>query len=621
MRVPTASMYALRVALCLAASAAAGPTAAPGACPAVGAEKSCGDPGDEAVLLQRLRAERAELATVVSAAATSRSQAVQSGKRAVAYEGGGWLAMTAYAGLMAGMSSVVDPQGPVTDILKEFEIISSTSGGSWLSLSMAYSESFLTGLQDMKDSAGSNPERAVELWSLWLQALTAKMPVCSFFETVRYLLLMTKRLISLGYSWDHSHIRTLTKKQQGAISESTATLSKGSLHIPGFQEWREACQLLHMDWSDTVVRMLDATAKISPQATFADNPHNPWVEGKTLIQTMTIPSRTEWNTTYEPMSNENHIDHRAVGEHLLYAPHGSDVPQYIPAKVAWTVGEDTDKQPKRSFCAEPKCFNLEFEYKLHNGDPGEKVAMAPVFQKAMVDQVGKLPLTMVAAASSAFDSVDDVAHAPSFMTVVLGEGAIWATRAENGETFADGKEVNEVADTAASDVALKLAAGRAMFPLADGANSDPLGIAQAIAAGATDIVSLQTAWWDSHPLDSAVFSAGGAYGVGPLFADYTEEEFLRDFNTTARRTAGPEGSNVVNIKWFQKELETVDNRLFGINAGIAVRLTCVFVHVKDITIGPPTVHLEAYGPMMRDIIIALRMNETFTRELAAQFRA
>jgi len=84
--------------------------------------------------------------------------------KAVSFMGNGFLAMSGYAGVMAGLLAVLKNAlgiSGLSHLLSVFQIFSSNSGGTWYSGLLAYSKDFCS----LQETLGDSPSRAGELWN------------------------------------------------------------------------------------------------------------------------------------------------------------------------------------------------------------------------------------------------------------------------------------------------------------------------------------------------------------------------------------------------------------------------------------------------------------------------
>mmetsp|Transcript_109727 Transcript_109727/g.315917 ORF Transcript_109727/g.315917 Transcript_109727/m.315917 type:complete len:724 (-) Transcript_109727:44-2215(-) len=543
--------------------------------------------------------------------------------KTLALEGGGWLALVAQASVFVGLTAATNPQGTVPDLFRDFSAVSSSSGGSWLGASLIFSPSFIAWLDEMV-AAAEDPDALVRLANEWFARMAHRLPLCDKARSVRYVESLIVKMEEFGYNvtQDLIDLRSGLQQQLAAMEHSGADLEQGrKAELSGVSSpdpWAEACQVFFMDWTTMVPDMLKATATISPRATIGGGGHLPWANGKTWIVTLTLPARTEANTTYDPRSSNNFVHYRPMeNRSTRYVPRGDDdVPQYIPAKVSWTFGAKF-QPPGRSFCGDPACFGLKFVYEPL--PTGGVVDMAPIFQEAFVDSAGDLPISMVASASSAFDGRPAVSHSPLFRPlVVTGEGAVWAARRLLGRTFLAAKVARALSAKAPWEIAALFAKLLAPFPLVDGGDTDLTGIANAVAVGAKRVVSVQCAHYDGQPDSFDMFLPEGRFGTGAIF-DVTVDEMATEFRETQHWTPGPSGSYLLDLRWFTKELKTVDNPAFGIKKGRKITVTFLFVGSQTVDIGPPMSTWEMYGSFTRDIVSTLVGNETFSKDLLKEF--
>jgi len=578
---------------------------------------------DEASMLQRARARQASL----------RSGMVPPKKIAVAFEGGGWQAMTAHASAMIGASAATEPEGPVTGLLQDVDIISSNSGGTWLSTSMVFSDDFAAGLDRMKQAALGDTNVEIEtVWEEWMAGFYRALPLCNVWEVMAYIGALTARIIATGLNSHHPTVKLLQsqsdilKSRIGLLQANETELQWGALESTAAATFKplraiaQACTLYRADWRDTVSKMLSGTAGIGRDVTLGSGRHDAWAEGKTLAMAIAVPARTKDPSPDVPLLpniTRNYLC-GITDTGLYYTSVGPKVAPYVPAKVAYTLGSSS--QPPRHFCGAANCFGMQFEY----SEDGGVVDMGPVLDEAFVGQASMLPVVEVASASSAWDGAEEVANQLLSEFFFLGNAAVWGARGQDGDAFGTGQKTQNLA-VALKKVAMvvgrgKLAASKALFPLVDGVFSDNTAISTAIAEGATEVVSFQITGMTGKPDSDRLFSETGYGGAGRIFKNMTPEEFMSAFEAAPDRVKGPTNSSLAEIVLLQKEFTTVGNPNFGIEADAIVKVTFVWVVTTGISLGPPLTSLHSFGPVMRDVTSTLVANPDFATKIAAALR-
>lgn len=94
-----------------------------------------------------------------------RARTLTAASKAISFEGGGSLAMSDYAGVMAGLLAVLKKstagRAALTHLLSIFDVFSSNSGGTWYCGLLAYSRKFRL----LQESMAESHSRAGELWN------------------------------------------------------------------------------------------------------------------------------------------------------------------------------------------------------------------------------------------------------------------------------------------------------------------------------------------------------------------------------------------------------------------------------------------------------------------------
>lgn len=119
----------------------------------------CSDDEPALKLLQRKRK------LVIGDEPGTKARIVKTATKAICFEGGGHLAMSDYAGVMAGLLAVLKKSTAgrvaLTHLLSIFDVFSSNSGGTWYSGLLAYSRKF----RMLQEAMAESNTRAGELWN------------------------------------------------------------------------------------------------------------------------------------------------------------------------------------------------------------------------------------------------------------------------------------------------------------------------------------------------------------------------------------------------------------------------------------------------------------------------
>ena len=504
---------------------------------------------------------------IVGAAASSLRGADPAGNKAMALSGGGFLALSTYAGLAAD-----------TDLSGKFALfdtISTVSGGSWFLAELAYSDTFANLVQSL-----GNPVMEAEntFQALWVKPFEKEIQQRGGTSLSGALVDVLKHL-KLGKDDD------FTKWIDDVEMAGAFGINNGAFN-----------------WTEAVSGLLSTQGILSSTKTSAKV--GSWAQGKTwLVGTTVSGDATLWENTFHNLEYKSK-DHQP--------PPANQYPS------RFTVGLGV-KAPSNIFC--PACDDLTFEYDGvgHCAFLGFKCqkqngASSPLGTDM---DANNLRLSHIVAASSAF--LGGVAESPdlrSHQNLFSAPGGVFVPFASSGAS--DGFRILSAIDKAGEvDAAAMIQASESQVKaVIDGAYTDNTGIANAVAAGHTDIVAwIQGTGMDTPSSLQDLFagarstveqSMGIVQSRFQIFSFPTSSQFNIDFaNWDSLHVQGT--SQLEGIKYATVQATTAANRFFGIKDALKINLRIVYVGSKlNMGVG---MKLEDYSTLVGEIVNTIRSNK------------
>lgn len=481
--------------------------------------------------------------------------------------------------VLGQQQGVASPTLESTGVLDRFDHFSSVSGGSWFFASLAYSESYVNLLEGM---AASPDTAATQMRKGWADPILKAMNVeVSVFDVQA----------------------TLARK---LADEILGTGDADTLFMLAF------FLSTNSTWNAFTSVQLEAGASIGPDVLMGSDVVS-WAKDKIWLcdHAVLLPTGDRFARLYQ---SANETDDRSVS---YVATSSSNVELVTPAQFSIKMGAGTDSSAPHLYIAEtaiPESVSLEFTGVVSDTYKSESSPLDAFdfSDGALSTDVGRLPVADAASASSAALGIAPVLGVlVDEALALIGDADLtpWFTNSGESESLYQGsrlvggfKEVGAINQTSIQELAtLKL------HGLIDGGYTDDTGLANVVAAGATEVLVLldSDSSVDSSSMEM-LFQDGPAPTTpgstsSPAFqesASYVRDAFQGfhrlDVNGTQFLTVVAVGTIVGT---------TTDNKQFGITAG-----TSVTIHVMqlcgDVTIGFFE-NVDNYNTYAQDIIQTL----------------
>jgi len=272
----------------------------------------------------------------------------------------------------------------------------------------------------------------------------------------------------------------------------------------------------------------------------------------------------------------------------------------LPAKFSVIVGAGESQQAPVPFCSTEWCSTYAPSYDL-NGKSlnGGGVPFTDFYASAFEKSAGRVPVSSAAASSSAFLGSLPL-EVPELTEQGCASVAVWTTGAPNGKSFEEASKLREEMfhGRYLSDKTAAAVARSGLQPLIDGSANDITGIANAVAVGATEVLSVQdndahngtndegvSAYFADSEGVSAYFADSGAYGQ--IIFSEPNATFVKDWFKHGMHRIWANSTFLRSIASGTLRCVTAKNPFFGIEAGRVVHLHMLAVETQNITIGFP----------------------------------
>lgn len=391
-------------------------------------------------------------------------------------EGGGFRAQSVDTGLMVGMLAFLGQQqhakAPTlagTGLLGGFSSFSTNSGSSWFFSELAYSSRFTT----LVESMAKEPTSAAALYragwtSGWLEATGVDGSKFDVLGDIARLLVsevlgsgdedsifMLQYFLATGFEWDHF---------VDVLLNSTSSL------LPTTPVGSRAATA---DWALTNNRTqawLIDHSMIAPTGSVAARMH----QGKLSYPRVSYRVEAKWAGT---------------------------VPTYVPAMFSARLGGGLlQAAPYRYASADVVADLAALKYVgaplpglEHTASEPTSALGADLANSGLTHHVGKLPVARLAACSSAFLGGACVNGLADELTALVGGNVCpWASDAPEGQSFAHANALVEALGRVggAGQKSVDGLAAAGVHSLIDGQYTDGTAVANAVAAGATDVVAV-----------------------------------------------------------------------------------------------------------------------------------
>eukprot|EP00930_Biecheleria_cincta_P048885 TRINITY_DN34141_c0_g1_i1.p1 TRINITY_DN34141_c0_g1~~TRINITY_DN34141_c0_g1_i1.p1 ORF type:complete len:684 (-),score=59.55 TRINITY_DN34141_c0_g1_i1:171-2159(-) len=600
----------------------------------------------------------------VSEAPSSTGFALSGGARAIAIAGGGFRALSVAVGTTTSLLGALAANGggPSLDTLfGNIPLVSSNSGGSWFSSELLYSQSFNDLLVNMSkdlDQAG------VMFNNTWINSVlrhtSASGKGASTNLPCAYLLAQAMSTAA-QFVEDKVDAESLEIKVCERVTGMSKIACRGAVAVsqPIINKAKEAAisdvekivkevfpwqqdlwQFMYVsetqanhNWESKVSAMLSDTAGISGGLSLGSDPVA-WAKGKAWQACTSIPTPADGGReSFYYYSSSIGFE----GTNLSYNVAGASR-DYVPARFSVVLGSGVGSTSPFSFCATEDCFGLEVS--VHGGTSVgdaavsvESSSSAPatqIYGQAIAQSGGRLAVDSVASASSSALGASALTPGTAAIAgVQCGSMATWISNVGGGRTFdiaslyrANTAALGQVSQAMADSYAYSQVQG-----LVDGAYTDNTGIAWAIASGATEVVCIM----NSESLMSGIFylfaGAPAQWGAGFIKLLYynifeESEASAKDQYQDFPRLEQPGGTSkfVKGIAYGTWETTTVENKWFGIKAGIKVTLHVLSVEAVGVSMADLT-DFYYYGTLVNEITstFAYAPNKDAVNEILCKF--
>jgi len=489
--------------------------------------------------------------------------APQQSKKAIAIQGGGFRAQCVATGVVAGVLANAPIKAgykktlAATGVLNRFDTISSNSGGSWFSSSLIYSAEYLALVEGMANSPTAADSLFLKQYiNPWLKASGVDSTKFSHAVAASWL----KRIFGKADEEDYFII--------------SAFVAAG------------------LDWNSFVDVLLLSTANISQTLMLGEEAVMQWAKNKTWLacHTVVMPSQGKTGILYSNSVGSSTLSY--VVDNTI-----DELTYMLPAKFSIRLGSGINSAAPAAYLAEASYirehklkytsrYGLSWPYIKESPIMGEDGAHGNIMKYS-----GKLPVARVTAASSAFLGGPAILGSLAIdLKAGLGQADFvpWISTAPNGNAFAKAntlvkqlkKEQKDYGDFGIPDKSVDQFAEAAVHGVIDGAYSENTGIANAVAAGADEVVVvIQSAATDIATIKAgwrylmALFAGGGCpigcyfspKALYPVFYSPTAAELQTQINNFTNLDLG-DSKFLKFISVGTVIATTTDNHYFGIQS-------------------------------------------------------
>jgi len=482
---------------------------------------------------------------------------------ALAMQGGGFRALAADAGLVAGLLAAAGrqkgslrPKLAGSGLFDRFCLLSTVSGSSWFTSQLLYSRRFLELVESMAENPWIVAYRFREGWTYhWLRATDIDAPLFDVMGDVA---------------------RLVVRALLGSGDEDTILLAR-FLVTTG------------ISWNHFVHTLMNSTAGIDDIVSLG-SAVNAWAEGKVWLvdHTAVTPSGSKLGRFYQAPFGTPLVGYKLRG--LTLRP----TVDFQPARFSIVLGAGTNSSaplPYMSGSALPLRTRLVYEAQTTvaattgsmsaSSGPlgGEDLAHGNLERFA-----GALPVIGAVAASSAFIGSGLmlgplVAQAESFISAQLTP---WVSSAPGGRAFKEADEL--VGDLrgagGVSQEAIERLASAVVRGVIDGGFCDGTGIAEAVAAGADEVVVLLNSNATNDPTYVDILFEGGPKPITPgkpaelfpIFEAPSSSAIRQAFEGFHRLRPSKSAKFLKVLAVGTIQATTAQNRFWGIDRGRKITL-------------------------------------------------
>lgn len=514
---------------------------------------------------------------------------------ALCLEGGGWRAQSSDAGFVSGMLAYlakkdqIEPRLSESGLLDRFDHFSTVSGSTWFFASMAYSE----GYRSLLEAMAASPGNASALYNKRF--------------TTPYL-----KATDVDPAW-------FDLKAKVARDVAARILGKGDEDSLFLAQYFLSTKFT---WNEFTEVLLSSTAQIGPDVQLG-SPVQEWAKDKTwlVVHSALFPTGTDKARLFQ--------GDWTIPQASYVALNSSALPEVLPAKFSIRMGAGVDSSAPHEYVpatAVSGSVQLDFRSEVVPVLDSPHATSAPLDSRdfsggAMTDSAGKLPVVGVASASSAAAGIAPALGllAGEGLALVDGDLTPWVSNALDGSSFAQGaklvsklKTMNGV--TGINHWSIKALADAQVHGLIDGGYTDDPGLAQAVAAGADEVLVLLNSNATNNPFHVAMMfkdgpapdDPGASKDLYPVFSSPVGSEVESRF-TQFHRLALPSNNFLKQLAVGSIQASTAQNAWFGIEAGRTVTINIInFCSSLGIGVG---VDFTKYDKLIDEIMQALLAEE------------
>ncbi|CAE7742978.1 unnamed protein product [Symbiodinium sp. CCMP2456] len=494
--------------------------------------------------------------------------------KALALQGGGARAVAAEAGLFVGLAEGEADQA-VGNCLAPFQLLSSVSGSSWFSSELLFSESFLQLLRGMAADPSSAASKFQESWIRpWLTATAVDEKRFDGFQTL---------------------VRLLVKLMFGTGDEDTIFLAQFFLATG-------------LTWNHFVDVLLNSTAGISQELPLGSTLACKGAAGKTWLvdHSLLLPTSGQRGSV-------------AQGRLFSHVTYDVQAPiSMLPAWFSVTLGAGLQSRAPLPYVALPEAV-LQFQYQLSGLLDHTTVSAPPVrldgTNGSLLKNSGRLPIARAAAASSAVfgsELIDGVVAA-EMSNLLKAEVGVWIGLGDQGQDFfSDAEQLLASLRSNVSPTTLSAFAQSAVHALVDGGYSDGTGIAQAVAAGASEVVAVLNSFSTNDPAyvaqlfpnSTTPLKPGVPRELFPVFEFPAASAVEAAFGAFQTLQLAP-GSTYLKVFAFGSfQAVTAENPYFGTHRGRTVTIHVLNIGA-ELSIGFFE-NFSHYASLIQEIALTLR---------------
>jgi len=509
---------------------------------------------------------------------------------ALSLEGGGFRAQSSGMGLISGLLAVLGQELNIsaptlagTGLLNRFDVISSVSGSSWFMSSLMYSNTFHALVEAMAASVGTAASQMKAKWTTpWLLATNVDPEKFSLLGAIA---------------------RDILAQVLGKGDEDTLYTLQYFLATS-------------FTWNDFVAVLLNSTASIGPDVALGSSTAA-WTNEKIWLidHTLLLPSGQQEAAFYQG---------KLFYPKASYAVQTSaSIPLMVPAKFSMKLGSGINSSAPLPYVASTAISSLEdFDYTGvvipiidHFSKKSGALDIRDLTGGVLVTGAGKLPVTGVTAASSAFLGVAPVAGIFVDEGLALTDGDVtpWVSTAPDGAAF---KVANELVYGLQSwggvnKQAIDALAQNDVHGVIDAGYTDGTGISHAVQAGADEILAVLNSNSTNDPFyveilfkdGPAPVEPGSSAEIFPVFESPVASAVRSDF-LQFHKLHLPSAKYLKTLAvGTLREAVTADNKFFGISQGRTVTLHIINI-CADLSIGLG-VNFDNYDMLAQEIAEAL----------------